>query len=398
MANTLITNDIIAKMVLMEFKNNLVLAKTCNRQYQHLFDNTTGRTIRIRKPTRLTSADGATLTTQDIIQRTVPLTVDHRKHVGITLTSEDLTLELDDFQANVIRPAMQTLANDVDTSIYQAGLAGLFNYTGTAGTSPNSIGTILDMDGKLGALGVPEEDRFCIMSKKDGAVLKSSLYNTFNQNFNSDIILRGQMGQLGGFDFYTAQNVQRPTAASAAFGTPAIAGAGQSGSTLNIDGVTSGMTIYKGAVFQIAGVESVNPISYNSTTNLANFVVTQDATAVGTSITLNIETGTGNEGIILTGPYQNVLVGPADNALITFQPTHTKNLAYHKEAFTLAMINLYAPKDVGAWSRNVIDKEAGVALRVVRQYDIGTDADIVRVDGMWAVKCFGGYGGIIMGS
>jgi hypothetical protein len=398
-SNTLITNDIIAKLVLMEFKNNLVLAKSCNRQYQALFTNETGTTIRVRKPTRLLSAEGATLVTQPILQRTTPLTIDQRRHVGIDLTTEELTLQLNDFQANVIRPAMQRLANDVDTSIYNAAIGSIYNYVGTAGTAPASIGTVINADAKLNASGVPMKDRFCIMSENDGAILKTALYNTFNEKFNSKIILDSAMGNLAGFDFYTAQNVQRPLAAStSAYGTPVISGAGQSGPTLVISGVTSGMTFYAGQEFQIAGVNAVNPISLNDTTQLANFVVNTTTTAVGTTVTLPITQADGVTGIILTGPYQNVTVGPAANAAVTFQATHTKNIAYHKEAFTLAMINLYAPKETGAWARNMIDTDANIALRVVRQYNIGTDKDVVRVDALWGVRCFGEYATVIMGS
>lgn len=378
----------------MEFKNQLVLAKTCNRQYQPLFDNDTGTTIRIRKPTRLTSASGAALVTQSIQQRTVPLTISNRQHVGITLTTQELTLQLDDFQANVIRPAMQTLANVVDTSIYQAGINTFYNYVGTAGVAPNSLPTVINAGAKLNMFGVPRSDRFCIMSENDGAVLKGGLYNLFNQDFNSEIILEGSLGRLSGFDFYTAQNVQRPTASSTTYGTPLVNGAGQSGTSLIVNGLTNGMTIYAGAKFQIAGVSAVNPISYNSTTQLANFTVANTVTADGSgNATLTI-----TPGIQLTGPYQNVTALPITGAAITFQATHTMNLAYHKEAFTLAMINLYAPKETGAWARNLVDKDANISLRMVRQYNIGTDEDVVRVDALWGVGAFGEYGVDLMGS
>jgi hypothetical protein len=394
MSNTLITNDIIAKLVLMEFKNNLVLAKTCNRQYQNLFDNTTGRTIRIRKPTRLLSAEGAILVTQNIEQRNTNLTIDHRRHVGITLTSEELTLQLNDFQANVIRPAMQELANQVDMSLYNAGVPAFYNYVGTPGTSPNSLQTVIDAGSKLDSFGIPSQDRFLIMSTKDGGVLKGALGNVFNSAFNSKILLDSAMGRVAGFDAYTAQNVLQPTAASAAFGTPLVNGAGQSGTSLIVDGLTAGMTIYAGCLFQIAGVYAVNPISRVSTTQLANFVVASDVTADGSgNATLTITPGTQ-----LTGPYQNVTALPANNAAITFQSTHTKNLAYQKEAFTLAMINLYTPKSGVVFAKNMVDASAGVALRMIRQYDINTDEDKVRVDALWGVKAFGEYGDVVMGS
>lgn len=393
--NTLLTNNVIAKMMLMEFKNNLVIAKTARRQYEPVFDNTTGRTIRIRKPTRYLSADGAALVTQAIEQRTTDLVIDQRKHVGVALTTEQLTLELDDFQAQVVRPAMQRLANDVDQALYAAAVGSMFNAVGTAGTAPNTMQTILNAAAKLDQFGIPTGDRYCIMSPSDGAALKGALYNTFNEQFNKDIILRGSMGELGGFDFYTAQNVIRPTVTTG--GTPLVKGAGQSGSTLITDGWTASIVIKKGTIFTIAGVDSVNPISQTDNNQLAQFVVTADTTVDGSgNATLPIETMEG--GIVLAGsPYQNVTITPPDNAALTVNLTHTKNLAYHSEAFTLAMINLYAPKQ-GAWSTNLVDKDAGIALRMVRQYDINTDEDKIRVDALFGVRCFGQYGSVIMGS
>ncbi len=171
-------------------------------------------------------------------------------------------------------------------------------------------------------------------------------------------------------------------------------GAGQTGATLLIDGITSA-TLAVGTVFQIAGVFAVNPISYNSTTQLANFVVTTAVTSTG-SATLAID-----PPIITSGAYQNVTNAPADNALITFQPTHTINLAYHKEAFTLAMINLYSPpanQNPGAYFKNLVDKDAGISLRMARQYNIKTDEDTVRIDALFGVKCFGEYMTRVMGS
>lgn len=382
-------------MILLEFRNNLVLAKTARRQYENVFDNTTGRTIRIRKPTRYLDADGPTLVTQAIEQRTTNLVIDQRKHVGIAITSEQWSLELDDFQAQVVRPAMQRLANSVDQSLYNAAIGSMFNSVGTPGTPPNSMQVVLDAASVLDQMGIPAGDRYCIMSPKDGAALKGALYNTFNEQFNKDIILRGSMGELSGFDFYTAQNVVRPTVTTG--GTPLVKGAGQSGATLLTDGWTSGITIKKGTIFSIAGVNSVNPISLTDNNELAKFVVTADTVATGGEADLPIETVEG--GIVLAGsPYQNVTSAPADNAALTVYATHTKNLAYHSEAFTLAMINLWSPQNSGAWSRNIVDKDAGIALRMVRQYNINTDEENIRVDALYGVKCFGQYGAVIMGS
>lgn len=401
--NTLITDDIVAKTALMRLKNFLVLAKTCDRQYQNVFsggESPTGETIRIRKPVYLSVRNGATYVDQPITQKYVSLTINQRKGVDVSLTTAELTLDLNSFTESVIDPAMAVLANSVDSYLYDIGVNQFYNYAGTAGTAPNSMQPVLNIGAKLSALGVPKDNRFGILSENDGAVLKGGVGNLFNENFNSKIILDSKLGRLNGFDTYTAQNVSMPTAASAAFGsTSAINGAGQSGNTLSIDGLTSGITFYAGVVFQIAGVYAVNPITRRTTTQLANFVVTADTTASGTAIAaLPISCGSGNEGIILNGPYQNVTVAPADNALITFQTTHTKNIFYHKQAFTLAMINLYTPPKGIIYGANMIDKDAGISMRFIRFYDGIQDKVLGRFDIYFGALAFGEYGGIVMGS
>ncbi len=385
----------------MRLKNKLILAKTCDRQYQNVFsggDSPTGETIRIRKPVYLQSRTGATYVDQPIIQKYVPLTIDQRKGVDVSLTTAELTLDLNSFTESVIDPAMAVLANDVDSYLYDKAINQFYSYSGTAGSAPNSMQPVLNIGAKLSAMGVPMDNRFGILSENDGAVLKGGVGNLFNENFNSKIILDSKMGRLNGFDTYTAQNVVMPTAASTVFGTPAINGAGQSGTTLVMDGVTSGMTIYAGCVFQIAGVYAVNPITRRSTTQLANFVVLNTAIATGGNITVTISCGSGNEGIILTGPYQNVTNAPADNALVTFQSTHTKNLFYHKQAFTLAMINLYTPTKGVIYGTNMIDKDAGISMRYIRFYDGIQDKVLGRFDIYFGGLAFGEYGGILMGS
>lgn len=401
MSNTLLTDNIIARTALMRLKNKLTLAKTVDRQYQNVFSggkSPTGETIRIRKPVYLQASDGPIFSEQAIQQKSVPLTINQRKKVCVALSTAELTLNLNSFTESVIDPAMAQLANAVDSYLYDKAVNQFYNYAGTAGTAPNSMQPILNIGAKLNALGVPPENRFGMLSENDGAVLKGGLGNVFNEKFNSKIILNSEMARLNGFDTYTAQNVVMPTAASTVFGSPQINGAGQSGTTLTIDGVTSGMTIYAGCLFQIAGVYAVNPETRRSTTQLANFVVLNDATAIGTSITITISCGSGNEGIILTGPYQNVLTGPADNAGVTFQPTHTKNIFYHKQAFTLAMINLYAPTKGVQYAANLVDKDAGISMRYIRQYDIKTDQDLARFDIYFGADAFGEYGGVVMGS
>lgn len=396
MTNTLLTNDIILKTALMEFDNNLVFAKTVRRDYQKNFDASTGATIRIRKPTRYIAREGSDLAVQGIQQRYTNLTIAFLDGVDVEVTSTELALQLDDFNRDIIQPAMVTLANKVDSRLYNTTTA-LYNSVGIAGTAPNSFPVANLAAATLTSFGIPRKDRFLLLKSFDAAALQNGCFNLFNENFNKDVILDGSMRNLAGFDVYDVQNIIRPAYSSitTSIGTPLVNGSGQSGTSLITDGWTASITgiLQPGAIFTIAGVNAVNPVSRIDTGQLAHFTVDSVANSDGSgNSTLII-----SPEIIINGPYQNVTALPANNAALTVHTTHTKNIFYHKEAFTLAVVPLPVGAN-GAFQKNMMDDKAKVSLRMSRQYDINKDKDIIRFDILYGVKCFPEYGGVMEGS
>jgi hypothetical protein len=404
MANNLLTNDIILRTALMEFDNNLIFAKTARRDYQDKYDPTTGNTIRIRKPTRYIVREGKTIQIQDINSQNTDMVIAYQDGVDIAVTSEQLALQLDDFNREVLNPAMVTLANKVDTRLYDTTI-DIYNNVGVAGTAPASFAVMNNAAARLDSFGVQRDNnRFALLKTFDSASLQSSLYNTFNENFNKDIILRGSMGNLAGFDVYSVQNPIRPLFSSldtdgaqpvSVLGTPLVNGASQTGSTLVCDGFTISTTgiVKAGATFTMAGVNSVNPVSREDTGQLAQFVVTADANSDGSgNVTLSID-----PPITLTGPYQTVTAAPANNAALTFNKSHNINIAYHKEAFALSVVKMPVGNN-GAYQKNMVNEKAKVSLRMSRQFDIINDRDIIRFDILYGVKCFPDYATRILGS
>ena len=390
-ANVLLTNDIILKTALMEYDNNLVLAKTARRDYEDKFSPTTGESIRIRKPTRYVARVGRVAQPQAISERYTNITVGDMVGVDMEVTSQQFALQLDDFNREVIQPAMVTLANKIDQLLYNT-TTDFYYFAGTAGTAPNSFAVANQCGSVLNSIGVPESDRFMLLKSFDAGTLQSALYNTFNENFNKDIIMRGSMGNLAGFDVYAVQNAIRPSRGSASLGTTLVKGAGQSGATLIVDGFSASTSLKAGALFTIAGVNSVNPTSREDTGQLAQFTVAADADVDTGQMTLTI-----SPPIVLTGPYQNVTALPADNAAVTFQATHTKNIFYHREAFAFCSIKL--PESPGAvFQKNMVNKKSKAMLRMTRSYQVIEDVEIIRFDVLPAVKCFAEYGGVLMGS
>lgn len=390
--NVLLTDDIILKTALMEFDNNLVLAKTARRDYEARFNPNTGRTIRIRKPTRYVERIGRVALPQPIDEQYTDITVSDMIGVDVEISSEQYALELEDFNQEVIQPAMVTLANAVDRGLYETS-KDFYQYSGTAGAAPNSFATINSCNAVLNRFGIPRKDRFMMLKTDDAATVQSALYNTFNENFNKTIILEGSMGNLASFDVYDVQNAIRPSRGSDSLGSPAIDGNTQSGSTLLLKNFTGSVLLKRGALFTIAGVNSVNPTSREDTGKLMQFTVGIDNQASGGgAMTLTI-----SPAIVLTGPYQNVTALPIDGALLTFEATHTKNIFYHREALALCTIKL--PENKGAiFQKNMVNQKSKSSIRMTRYYDGIQDVELVRFDVLPAYKCFPEYGGVLMGS
>jgi hypothetical protein len=134
-------------------------------------------------------------------------------------------------------------------------------------------------------------------------------------------------------------------------------------------------------------VNSVNPLSYSSTGRLQQFVVTADTSdSSGAMATLPI-----SPSIVTSGQLQTVDASPVDNAVITVlgatsassgtlaTTTSPQSFVYHPDAFAFVMADLMKP-GAGAESTTVRSKALGFSIRMVEQYQIGTDQNPSRLD------------------
>lgn len=390
MANTIITPSIIAKEALMQLENNLVMGKLVHREYKEEFTKV-GSSVSIRKPVKFSVSDGATRSNQDVQEASTSITVDQRKHVSWKFSTNDLTMSIDQYSERYIQPAMIALANNVDaalTNLYK----GVFANVGTAGTAPSTFLHFGAAAQRLDEMACPTEQRRLVLNPAAALTAADMLKGTYNPEMVKGAIRGRTIGELAGFSTYMDQNIKRHTTGVWG-GTPLVNGASQSvtyaaathtygstSQTLNVDGltVTTG-AVKAGDVFTIAGVYQVNPVSKDSTGVLQEFVVQADGTANGSGqIALTI-----SPAIITSGPFQTVDAAPADNAAITLKATHTANLAFHKNAFALVTVPLELP-DGAAWKAR--ESANGLSVRVVKDYDIDSDDEVIRLDILYGVK------------
>lgn len=392
MPNAIITPTIIAKEAIMQLENNLVLGNNVHREYKKEFVKV-GNSVNVRMPVDFTVTDGATRSNQDVVEKNSTVKVDKRKHVSWKFSTQDLTLSVEEYSERYIKPAMIRLGNQVD-----ADIAALYKYVyhanGTAGTTPATFMSVAGAAQKMDEVAVPNDgQRKLVINPAAHWSLADGLKGVNNQKRVEDFIGKGYLSNIADFEIFGSQNVKSHTK-GVATGTPLVNGAAQSvtyasltsgdsfwQSNLVTDGWTASTAgiLKAGDVFTIAGVYAVNPISKDSTGALQQFTVISDATSDGTTnATLTV-----SPPLITSGVHQTISGAPADNAAITVVNGHAANLAFHKNAFALVMCPLELPDSAGFKARESYN---GMSVRVVKDYDIDSDEEIIRLDILYGVK------------
>lgn len=378
MSNTLLTNELITNEALAVLENEIVFATKVNRPVDSMFGNESnqaGDTVKVRLPDRGTYRSGATFSADDITESSVDITLS-QGGADCNFTTKELTLDIADFSNRVLKPRIVTIANEID----RQGLAlysSIANQVGTPGTSPNAASFILDAGVKLDNNAAPRDgQRYAVWSPGHNASLVGGLSTLFNSTSKvGDQYEAGLMGKgTLGFDHYMSQNTPSHTVGSAD-AAGAMTGTVSSGSTIVTDSWTTG-TIAQGDVLTIADVYAVNPITGQSTGQLAQFTVTSTVTTVDGVATLTI-----SPAIVTTGKFKNVSAAAADNAVVTKIGTASTaypiSMAFHRDAFAFAMGQLYLPDGVDKAARK---SYKGMSIRMVRAYDISLDKLPTRLD------------------
>jgi len=392
MANGFLTPDVIAPKALEKFRNSLNLVGFIDRQLDPTFEGKVGDTIRVKRLTRYQAVTGADVTgsLRDTIEGSVAVELDTYKSVPVSVTSTELTLDLEDFVEQIVEPAMIELAQQVESDIADL-YKDVWHQVGTPGTTPSTIADAMLPKTKMNLYGVPNDGKRASFYEPTAAsAMAAVLGGVFPTNIAEMGIEEGMIRRYAGFVYMENQSIKNHTVGAYA-GTPLVDGASQNVTydsvkttyeqTLNTDGWTSGAsTLNQGDRFEIADVYGVNPKTRQSTGELQQFVVKETISDTSGDKAIKI-----SPPIITSGAFQTVDSAPADNAPITVLGTastqYPQNLALHKNAFTLAMANLALPMGGADGARESMD---GISVRVVMDFDVLTDTNIMRFDILYA--------------
>lgn len=396
MSNTTLTADVVAKMSLAILDNELGWVKKLHRGHQEEFTNTVngykvGDTISIRRPADFTVRTGAVMSTQDVIEGKVALTVDQQVGVDFEFSSTDLTLKMNDLAERVVKPAMTNLINHIANDVASTMYKGIYNWVGTPGNTLNSYAEFALGAERMDEMTIPAADRCAVLSPTDHWGLVGNQTGLYVERLAGQAYTNGSLGSIGGIDTYMSQVTPTHTI-GAHDGTPLVAGASQGVTydtakntwtqTLSIDGLSGSNVLKAGDVFTIAGVYMVNAKTKQSTGILQQFVITADATASSGAVDLTV-----SPPMISSGPHQTVDAEAADNAAITFVGTastnYRQNMLFHKNAMALAVVPMEMPQGSVNGSRR---SHKDFSVRVIPVYDGTNDVSKWRMDILYGKK------------
>ncbi len=388
MSNSNLTIDMITNKALSILENQLVVTRNVNREYDDSYAQTgakIGSTLRIRLPDRATVSTSAALAVEDSEEKQVSLSVTNRAQIALSYTTQELTMDIDDFAERKIKPRMSQIAASIDYAVAAGCYKQIWNSVGTPGTTPSTSLVLLQAQQKLNESAAAMDPRFCTVNPAANAALVEGMKGFFNPSGTiSKQFKSGMMGEgvLGYDEIAMSQSIGTHTTGdwgTTITSTGTLSTQGQA--TLPISFTGSSKTWKEGDVFTIGSVYAVNPQTRISTGSLQQFVVTADATGSSTA-TLSIA-----PAIYTTGPLQTVDSFPQATAVVTMLGSaatqYPQNLVYHRDAITFATADLEMPKGVDMASRKVHN---GISVRIVRQYDINNDRLPTRFDVLYGFK------------
>lgn len=392
MPNTVPTPTWVTREVALGYLNDINFVSNINREYNDRFmisGAKVGDTVLARMPQRFVTKDGQAYQEQALFEPTVNITLSAQKHVDFGYSSAEGTTDIQDIRSRYVEPAAEALANAHDVYAFEQVYKDVYNSVGTPGTAVTSNSDYLDAGVKLTDGATPMKGRCAVLSPSAMADIVASNLTLFNPSATiSEQYRSGQFGRmaLGIGDWYQSPNAPVFTTGEAtSASSPRVKGANQTGTSLITDGWGSGATnLNEGDVFTVAGVNAVNPLSYQDTGALQQFVLTADVSDSTGDATLSI-----SPPIITSGQLQTVTASPANNAVITLwsmsdggtlsETTTRTSLVFHKDFATTVMADLIRPGG-NTKATFVRGKKWNLSIRMVEDYNILTDQNPSRLD------------------
>lgn len=396
MANAYATPKVYANVGLALLKNELVMAKlTDSESVNKEFVPGIGTTVYVKRPPEFTIRDGATASSQDVVEGEVAVVCDKQKGVDVQFTGYEATTNVDQLlKSKIIKAAMTQIASQIDGDLIDQ-TKYFNNSVGTYGNTISTVAGFFAGPQRLDEMGVPMSDRNAIMTPADGYALAATFTGLAALAGDTAIsaLQKAKIPMLGNTQPYITQTIPAITTGNRVTTTTLVNGASQNVTyaasrttytqSLICDGQTS-KTYKAGEKFSIANVNAVNPRNKADLGYVRQFTIMADATSDGSgNVTLTI-----SPPIITSGAFQTVTAAPADNAALThlgaLSTSYRFNAAFHKSSIKL--VNVKPPNPYSGESDYATDPDTGISVRYWRYSDGTNDLHNHRWDVYYGVK------------
>lgn len=224
MPNTLLTPQIIAQQALATLYETTVMAGLVHRDYEPEFQAKVGSTITIRKPATFEAKEFNRTTgieVQDADEEGIDVTLNHFADVSFAVTAEDLTLNIAQFDTQLLSPAMTALVQKIDRDILtlRGDIVQEVGVAATDDSDPDAnlydwsnprvtidAGRVLDNQ-----LVPPTERRAVVGATTAARWIGDPLFHEADKRGSTEGLTEASLGRrVFGFDPYMTQNVKRP--------------------------------------------------------------------------------------------------------------------------------------------------------------------------------------------
>lgn len=383
------TVGVIAKLAAGTLVDNLQFCRTIDKADKSDFDGKNGYkagdTIQVNVPALFTPGTNMDITSsiQAISETRVPLALDIIQSIGVDVDSRELAYQvgLESLYNRVIKPAVQGIAQGVESICLTRAMIATYNIVGTAGATAFDTSTVLSSRQKLSEFLAPQADRSILLTPAAEVSAVNARKGFMNAPGEvSKQYISGSMGKADGYDYYSNNLLPlliNGTATGSHTVTTTVSTQGQA--TLAITG-TGSQTLVAGQTFTVAGVNAVHPQTKADLGYLQQFVITANATASSGAYTVSV-----SPAMYTTGSLQNITAFPASSAVVTLgagtgntaSAGNRQNLAYHRNAFRMVSVPLVMPEAVEMAAQESFE---GVSVAVIRAFNVVTRAMITRID------------------
>lgn len=394
--NTILTPDMITKEALRVLHEMLSFVTGINKQYDSSFAKKgakIGDTLRIELPAQFKIRRGINMDSpvQDYIQAATNLVVEDIVGVDAEFGEIDLTMDLDDFSAKFIKPAISRIAAEIETDCLESAVG---QSVVSASSASELYRSFLIAQSYLDNMTAPRDARTVLIDTAMQVDIIDDLKGLFQSAENiKEQYREGKMGRTAGADWvqstYIPVTTESPEASFAivsfSAGNPAVGT--NAGASMVITATGAG-TIPKGTIFELNN----NATAANGTAWALQPETKKQFVGQKIYVTAEADVVIAGAGAV-TVPIAAQIISDSTSARqnISAAPTFAhavaenliRSIVYHKEFMTFASADMTLPNGVDMASRMNFE---GISIAMVRDFNIADRSYPVRFDVLYGKK------------